>query len=68
MRKVQQVDGIWLARSMLVNNLETKRMTIFSIESVAYNMPVDDHFLTQRTLTDGAFREEALQQLRTFLK
>lgn len=66
--KVEQIDGIWTARQMLVNNLETGRMTVLTLETVAYNMDVQDDFLTQRTLTDRAFRERLLNQYRMFLK
>jgi hypothetical protein len=34
-----------------------------ALESVALNIEVSDEFLTQRTLTDSAFRESILQDL-----
>ena len=64
MNKYEKINDIWIARQMLVNNLETRRLTIFTIESVAINIPVEDNFLTQRSLTDGAFREGILNKLR----
>ena len=65
---VEQIDGIWTERQMLVNNLETGRMTVMTVEKIAYNMDVKDDFVTQRTLTDQAFRERLLNQYRQFLK
>ncbi|MCP4749569.1 MAG: outer membrane lipoprotein-sorting protein [Proteobacteria bacterium] len=66
--KIIKTDGIWSMGRMLVNNLETGRMTAFSLESVAYNIEVQDGFLTQRTLTDGVFRENLLRRYRSYLK
>ncbi len=68
MRKVEQIDGIWLARQSLVNNLESRRMSVLQTKQVAFNIPVEEDFLTQRTLTDGAFREGRLIKLRDSLK
>lgn len=66
--KLEEIDGIWTGRQMLVNNLETNRMTVLKLETIAYSIDVEDDFLTQRTLTDQAFRERLLNQYRTFLK
>ncbi len=68
MRDYEQVDNVWIARKMLVNNLRDKRMTKLTIEAVALNVPVEDNFLALRTLTDGSFREGKLQGLRKKLK
>ncbi|MGK5091606.1 outer membrane lipoprotein-sorting protein [Deltaproteobacteria bacterium TL4] len=67
-RGIEQVDGIWVMREFNVNNLETKRLSTMKVQKIAYNIPVDDAFLTQRALTDGAFRENHLQTLRAHLK
>ena len=40
-----------------VNNLETRRISTITLESVALNVEVPDEFLTPRSLTDRAFRE-----------
>lgn len=47
---------------IIVLNVEDARMTTFAYEKIALNVPVADDFLTQRTLTDGAFREGSLKQ------
>lgn len=67
-RGVEQIDGIWISRAFSVNNLETKRMSTMKMEKIAFNIDVEDAFLTQRTLTDSAFRESRLRQLRSHLK
>lgn len=68
MRDYEKVNGVWVARKMLVNNLRDKRMTKLTIDAVTLNVPVEDDFLTLRTLTDGSFREGMLQGLRRSLK
>ncbi|MBU2515871.1 outer membrane lipoprotein-sorting protein [bacterium] len=65
---IEKINGIWVMREMLVNNIETKRLTTFKLESTAYNLEVEDQFLTQRTLTDSVFREQNLEIYRAVLK
>ncbi|MEE2715861.1 MAG: outer membrane lipoprotein-sorting protein [SAR324 cluster bacterium] len=60
---VERIGGIWIARRLHVNNVQTRRQTTMALESVALNVEVADEFLTQRTLTDPAFRESTLQGL-----
>jgi outer membrane lipoprotein-sorting protein len=60
---IEQIGGIWIARRTHVNNVQTRRQTTMALESVALNIEVSDEFLTQRTLTDSAFRESILQDL-----
>ncbi len=68
LRKVEQVNDIWVARYISVNNLQTKRMSTLVTERLALNVEVKENFLTQRVLTDGAFREGGLEQMRAYLK
>lgn len=56
------VDGVLVPMATSVYNLETRRRTRMIYEKVAINVPVQDEFLTQRTLTDGAFREINLKR------
>jgi len=65
---IEQIDGIWVPRQMTVNSLKTRRMTILTLEATALNIPVQDDFLTQRTLTDRVFREQSLKKYRETLK
>jgi len=67
MRNYERIDNVWIARKMRVNNLRDKRITTLSIETVTINAPVEDAFLTLRTLTDGAFREGMLEKIRAGL-
>lgn len=64
---INQIDGIWSIQTMLVNSLNTERMTAMTLESVRYNIPIQDDFLTLRTLTDRVFREAQLQEYRSLL-
>lgn len=68
MRKVERIDDVWVARRMSMNNLSTRRVTNMELISVAFNMEVPEEFLTQRTLTDHAFRERNLVKLRKHIK
>lgn len=68
MSRFQQIDGIWIARSSMMNNLETRRLTNISLKKVVFNIEVDDSFLTLRSLTDRAFRERHLNRLRKVAK
>ena len=68
MRNIERIDNVWIAKKATMNNLYTRRVTNMDLISVAYNMEVPDEFLTQRTLTDFAFRERNLVKLRTYLK
>lgn len=61
-KDVQKIDGIFVPLQMVVLNLKESRMTVMAYEKIRLNTPVDDDFLTQRTLTDGAFRESRLKQ------
>jgi len=65
---IENINNILVPRKIIVFNLQTKRRTILSYEKIALNRPVKDDFLTQRTLTDGAFRESTLRQYQTYLK
>ncbi len=68
MQDIKLIDNVWVSRKMSMNNLITKRLTRLSLTSVAFNMDVPDEFLTQRTLTDFAFRERELKKLRKYIK
>ena len=68
MRKIKLIDGVWTARSMTMNNLSSRRVTQTSLTAIAFNHEVSDKFLTQRTLTDFAFRERELNKLRKYIK
>ena len=66
--KIETIDNILVPRKIIVFNLESKRKTTLSYEKIAINKTVNDDFLTQRTLTDGAFRESSLRKYQKYLK
>jgi Outer membrane lipoprotein-sorting protein len=68
MKDIQLIDKVWVARKMTMKNLITRRVTNLEILDVAFNMEVPERFLTQRTLTDFAFRERELNKLRKHIQ
>jgi hypothetical protein len=68
MKNIERIDNVWVAREVTMNNLFTRRATIMNLMSVAFNIDVPDELLTERTLTDFAFRERNLAKLRAYLK
>jgi hypothetical protein len=65
---IEKINGIWTWRTQVVNNLITNRLSFFKILKAAYNFPVIDEFLTQRTLTDASFCERHLNDYRSNLR
>lgn len=62
--RVELIDGVWVARSLTMMNLVSNRLSNMAILEINTGIDVPDDFLTQRTLTDVAFRETELQKLR----
>lgn len=62
--RVEQMNGIWIARSTTIMNLVTNRLSNMAFLEMHTGIDVPDEFLTQRTLTDAAFREAELEKLR----
>ena len=63
-RGIENIKGLWVAREATIMNLKSQRLSNMSTQKIALNVDVNDEFLTQRTLTDFAFREKHLSQLR----
>ena len=63
--RVELVNDVWMARSLTMMNLVANRLSNMAILEIHTGIEVDDEFLTQRTLTDVAFRETELEQLRS---
>jgi hypothetical protein len=61
---IERINGIWLARSMSFKNLVSQRLTNMKIKAITFGLDIDAAFLTQRALTDQAFRQRHLQALR----
>ncbi len=62
--RVELMNGIWIARSTTIMNLVTNRLSNMAFLEMHTGIEVPDEFLTQRTLTDAAFRETELEKLR----
>lgn len=61
---IQKINGIWMARSVTIMNLVTNRLSNMKMESLYFGVSIDPALLTQRALTDTAFRERHLNALR----
>lgn len=64
---VVKVNGIWVARKLNMNNVQSRRITTMKLDRVVVNVNIDDALLKQRTLTDGAYREKHLRTLRNII-
>lgn len=65
---IEKIANHWLAKDVTVYNMKINRLSRMMTEKIALNVPVQDEFLTQRSLMDFAFREQNLESLRAFLK
>lgn len=65
---VQKVDGVWMVVKGSMNNLFSKRITVWEELKTRLNVPVDNEFLTQRALTDFAYRERMMSTYRSQFK
>ncbi|WP_372777518.1 outer membrane lipoprotein-sorting protein [Litorivivens sp.] len=63
-KDIEQINGHWIARDVTLINLQSQRLSNMKTEAITMNVKVDDEFLTQRTLTDFAYREKTLEELR----
>jgi hypothetical protein len=62
--KVEKINDVWMSRSLTFMNLVTQRLTNMKFEAINFNLNINPSFLTQRALTDQAFREKYLTDLR----
>jgi len=65
--RVELVNDIWMARSLTMMNLVTNRLSNMAFVEIYTDLDIQDEFLTQRTLTDAAYRETELENLRAQL-
>ena len=66
--RIELINDNWVARSVTMMNLVSNRLSNMALVEIYTDLKIDDEFLTQRTLTDAAYREKTLSQLRTQLK
>lgn len=62
--RIEQVNGVWTARSLTMMNLVANRLSNMAILEINTGIDVPENFLTPRTLTDVAFREAELSRIR----
>lgn len=65
--EAKQFGRVWLPVKASMNNLLKRRITVMEMSAVALNVDIDDEFLTQRSLTDFAYRERQMQLYRKHL-
>ena len=62
--KVETINDVWMGRSLTYFNTVSNRLTNMKLEAINFDMEIKEDFLTQRALTDQAFREKFLKDLR----
>ena len=62
--KVEKINDVWMGRSLTFFNTVSNRLTNMKLEAINFDMDIQEDFLTQRALTDQAFREKYLKDLR----
>jgi hypothetical protein len=65
--EAKQFGRAWLPVKASMNNLLKRRITVMETSAVALNVDIDEEFLTQRSLTDFAYRERQMQLYRKHL-
>ena len=65
--RVELVNNIWMSRSLTMMNLVTNRLSNMAFVEIYTDLAIEDEFLTQRTLTEAAYRETELEKLRAQL-
>ena len=63
--RIEQINGVWTARSLTMMNLVANRLSNMAILEINTGVDIPENFLTPRTLTDVAFREAELQNIRS---
>ena len=56
-----------MSRSLTMMNLVTNRLSNMAFVEIYTDLDIEDEFLSQRTLTDAAYRETELEKLRAQL-
>lgn len=64
---VKQFGKIWLVTNAAMNNLTKRRITTWEHPGIVLNVDIDEEFLSQRSLTDFAYRERHVQLYRKYL-
>jgi outer membrane lipoprotein-sorting protein len=67
-KDMELVANVWMPKQISMDNLATRRISVMERDATALNIPVQDEYFTQRTLTDAAYRERYLSQFRASWK
>lgn len=62
---IEQINNVWIAKSQTMMNLVDDRLSNLARLKINIGVSIPGGFLSQRTLTDAAFREAKLGVLRT---
>ena len=62
--KIEKINNVWVGRSLTFFNTISNRLTNMKLEAINFDMDIQEDFFTQRALTDQAFREKHLKNLR----
>ena len=57
---MKKIDGVYVVTKVVMNNLGTSRISQMDKTAMRHNVAVDPEFLSQRALTDFAFRERRM--------
>jgi outer membrane lipoprotein-sorting protein len=50
---IEEINGIWTAKTMHMNNIQKKHQTFFKFSNISYNTGLDDDLFSQRRITKG---------------
>lgn len=64
---IKKIDDVFVATKIVMNNLDSSRISQMDKTAMVHNRDVPDDFLSQRALTDFAFREQNLARFREYL-
>ena len=67
-KQFEKINDLWISRDVTIMNLQTKRLSRMKTSEIAMGVTIHDEFLTQRTLTDFAYREKELNVLRQHIQ
>lgn len=65
---IRLIDGIYVSMKVAMNNRTSSRVSKMDKMAMRYNVEVPDEYLSQRVLTDFAFRDRNLERFRVLFK
>ena len=63
-QKLENHNGIWVARQMMVINHANRRMSLMQTSKIVLNIDIPDALLGTRALNDAGYREAQLRPIR----